>query len=84
MVNREIRPLLGLGLPQQKIEVSSMHHDVKNQQRPLHERGSSIDLSFSTIMSVLALRQRDAHDALNDAVMAGLALLKLQQLLRAA
>ena len=35
-------------------------------------------------MSKFVLPQRDNHDALNDAVMAGLAFLKRQQLLRAA
>ena len=82
MVNREIRPLLGVGLPQRKIEVSSMYHDFKNRQRPLHEQGNNIDLRFTSIMKDLGLPQRDAHDALNDAVMAGLAFLKLRQLLR--
>ncbi len=82
MVNREIRPLLGVGLPQPKIEVSSMYYDYKNRGRPLHERGGAIDLRFATIMSDLELPPRDAHDALNDAVMAGLAFLKLRRLLR--
>lgn len=82
MVNREIRPLLGVGLPQAKFEVSSMYYDFKNRRRPPHERGGSIDLRFSTLMKELELPQRDAHDALNDAVMAGLAFVKLRQLLR--
>jgi DNA polymerase-3 subunit epsilon len=81
MVNREIWPLLGVGLPQPKIEVSSMYYDFKNRQRPLHERGGAIDLRFATMMNDLALPLRDAHDALNDAVMAGLAFLKLRRLL---
>ncbi|MES2960656.1 MAG: 3'-5' exonuclease [Pseudomonadota bacterium] len=81
MVNREIRPLLGVGLPQRKIEVSSMYYDFKNRQRPPHERGGVIDLRFATMMNDLALPLRDAHDALNDAVMAGLAFLKLRRLL---
>ena len=41
MVNREVRPLLGVGLSQQKIEVSSKYHDFKNHQRPLHERAAA-------------------------------------------
>ncbi len=82
MVNREIRPLVGLSLPQPKIEVSSLYYDYKNRQRPLHERGGAIDLRFATLMADLELPQRDAHDALNDAVMAGLAFLKLRRLLR--
>jgi DNA polymerase-3 subunit epsilon len=39
-----------------------------------------IDLRFATLMRDLDLPQRDAHDALNDAVMAGLAFIKLRQL----
>ena len=81
MLNREIWPLLGVRLPQPKIEVSSMYYDFKNRQRPRHERGGTIDLRFATIMNDLALPQREAHDALNDAVMAGLAFVKLRRLL---
>ena len=48
--------------------------------RTVHERGGDIDLRFATIMSDLGLPQRPAHDALNDAVMAALAFLKLRSL----
>ncbi|HEU5295706.1 MAG TPA: 3'-5' exonuclease [Burkholderiaceae bacterium] len=81
MINREIFPMLGLGLPQQKIEVSALYYDYKNRQRPAHERDRMIDLRFDTMMSELGLPLRDAHDALNDAVMAGLAFIKLRRLL---
>lgn len=81
MVNREIRPLLGVGLPQPRIEVSSLYHDCKNRGLPPHRRGGIIDLRFAALMHDLALPLRDAHDALNDAVMAGLAFLKLRRLL---
>jgi DNA polymerase-3 subunit epsilon len=81
MINREIWPMLGLRLPQPKIEVSAMYYDYKNRQLAPHERGGMIDLRFQTMMSELALPQRDAHDALNDAVMAGLAFVKLRHLL---
>ena len=83
MLNREIWPLLGLRLPQPKIEVSALYYDYKNRQRPAHERGTAIDLRFATMMGELALPLRDAHDALNDAVMAGLAFVKLRALLGA-
>ena len=82
MLNREIRSLLGVGLPQPKIEVSAMYYEFKNRQLPAHQRGGTIDLRFATIMDELALPPRDAHDALNDAVMAGLAFLKLRSLLQ--
>jgi DNA polymerase III subunit epsilon len=81
MINREIRPLLGVRLPQPKIEVSAMYYDFKNRQLPAHQRGGMIDLRFATMMSDLALPLREAHDALNDAVMAGLAFVKLRRLL---
>ena len=78
MINRQIWPMLGVRLPQQKIEVSALYYDFKNRQRPAHARDETIDLRFATIMSELALPQREAHDALNDAVMAGLAFVKLR------
>ncbi|MDM0056332.1 3'-5' exonuclease [Variovorax fucosicus] len=80
MIDRVLFPLLGMGLPQPKIEVSALYYDHKNRQRPAHERGGDIDLRFATLMSDLNLPQRPAHDALNDAVMAALAFLKLKAL----
>ena len=81
MLNREIWPLLGVRLPQKKIEVSAMYYEFKNRQLPAHQRGGTIDLRFATMMNDLGLPLRDAHDALNDAVMAGLAFVKLRGLL---
>ena len=81
MLNREIWPLLGVRLPQPKVEVSAMYYDWKNRQLPAHERGGTIDLRFATMMKELRLPLREAHDALNDAVMAGLAFIKLRRLL---
>lgn len=81
MLNREIWPLLGVRLPQKKIEVSAMYYDFKNRQLPAHQRGGTIDLRFATMMNDLGLPLSDAHDALNDAVMAGLAFVKLRGLL---
>lgn len=82
MLNHEVWPLLGFGLPQRKIEVSAMYHDWKSRSLPAHERGvRQIDLSFAAMMGDLGLPQRAAHDPLNDAVMAGLAFVKLRALL---
>lgn len=84
MLNREIWPVLGVRLPQPKIEVSSMYYDWRNRQLPAHERGNvNIDLRFATMMRDLGLPLRGAHDALSDAVMAGLAFIKLRWLLNA-
>jgi len=81
MLNREIWPLLGVRLPQRKIEVSAMYYDYKLRRLPASARGETIDLRFATIMGELALPSRESHDALNDAVMAGLAFVKLRRLL---
>jgi DNA polymerase-3 subunit epsilon len=81
MINRVLFPMLGMGLPQPKIEVSALYYDYKYQQLPHHARDSgAIDLRFDSLMKDLGLPPWPAHDALNDAVMAALAFLKLRQL----
>jgi DNA polymerase-3 subunit epsilon len=85
MINRAIWPLLGQGLPQARIEVSALYYDYKFRQIPvyLQQANTGIDLRFATMMKDLDLPLRDAHDAVNDAVMAALAFIKLRQLLDA-
>lgn len=82
MLNRAVRPLIGIGLPQPKIEVSALYYDHRFRQLPpSHQQGNvEIDLRFATIMQTLGLPTRDAHDALNDAMMAALAFVKLKAL----
>lgn len=81
LLNRQIEPLLGVRLPQPQIDVSAMYYDFKNRQLPTAQRSGTIDLRFATMMDDLALPQRHCHDALNSAVMAGLAFVKLRGLL---
>nr|WP_216842302.1 3'-5' exonuclease [Acidovorax sp. SRB_14] len=82
MLNRALWPLLGMGLPQQKIEVSALYYDHKFRQLPPYQQqaNADIDLRFAKLMDDLGLPQREAHDALNDAVMAALAFVKLRHL----
>lgn len=82
MVNRIARPLLGIPLPSVQIEVSSLYYDYKFRQLPPYRQYSNadIDLRFNTMMQDLNLPQRDAHDAINDAVMTGMAFIKLRRL----
>jgi DNA polymerase-3 subunit epsilon len=83
MVNRVLFPMLGMGLPQEKIEISGLYYDHKYRQLPSHARDHpAIDLRFDTLMHDLGLPLWPAHDAVNDAVMAALAFLKLRQLQR--
>jgi DNA polymerase-3 subunit epsilon len=82
MVNRVAKTQLGLSLPQERIEVSRLYYDYKFRQLPPYQQHdqADIDLRFATIMADLGLPTRDAHDALNDAVMAALAFIRLRQL----
>ncbi|NMM04687.1 MAG: 3'-5' exonuclease [Polaromonas sp.] len=81
MIKRVLFPMLGMGLPQPKIEVSALYYDYKYLHLPADARDTgSIDLRFDSLMKDLGLPMRPAHDALNDAVMAALAFLKLRQL----
>ena len=83
MIDRALFPLLGMGLPQSRNEVSAMYYDYKFKQLPRHLRDQPIDLRFASLMNDLDMPSRNAHDALNDAVMAALAFVKLRQLLAA-
>lgn len=82
MINRTLKRTLGLTLPQEKIEVSRLYYDHVFQQLPPHKQqeNTEIDLRFASIMDALGLPTREAHDALNDAVMAALAFIKLRVL----
>ncbi len=83
MIHRAIFPWLGVRLPQRRIEVSALYHDWKHRQLPpwAQQGNVTIDLRFATLMRELDLPERAAHDALNDAVMTGLAWIKLRRLL---
>jgi DNA polymerase-3 subunit epsilon len=81
MLNRVLFPLLGVRLPQPQIEVSALYYDYKFRQLDAHQKDRSIDLRFATLMRELELPEREAHNALNDAVMAALAFTKLRHLL---
>ncbi len=81
MLNRALFPMLGMGLPQRKIEVSAMYYAHKRRHlAPYAQESTPIDLRFATLMDDLGLPTRHAHDALNDAVMAALAFVKLRAL----
>ena len=76
MLDRLVRPFLGIPLPQRKIEVSGLYYDYKFSQNA----GSNVDLSFHSIMQDLRLPERTEHDAFNDALMAAMMFIKLRHL----
>jgi DNA polymerase-3 subunit epsilon len=83
MIHRAIFPLLGVRLPQRKIEVSALYYDWQRRQLPPYYEPAQIDLRFATMMDKLDLPMEAVHDALSDAVMAALAFIKLRHLVGA-
>ena len=79
MVNRVIRPWLGISLPNRAIEVSALYYDRVMRDRSNRNAlyTGTVDLSFTRILADLDLPVLPAHDALNDALMTGLIYLKL-------
>lgn len=77
LLNRLVRPLIGIPLPNPQIEVSGLYYDLKYSKNP----NAHIDLRLATLMADLGLPPRKAHNAVNDATMAALAFLKLRALL---
>lgn len=73
MVNKYIKPRLGIVLPNEMIEVSALYYDKKIERIPQ----GNIDLRFDSIMRDLALPIMEKHNAINDAVMTSLIFLKV-------
>ncbi|WP_321777819.1 3'-5' exonuclease [Sulfurimonas sp.] len=76
MINKYLKPYLGITLPQKQIEVSSMYYDLKTKFIP----NANIDLRFDTIMKDLGLPIFGKHDATNDAIMTAMIYLKLKNI----
>lgn len=76
MVNKYVKTLLGISLPNKQIEVSGIYHDKKMKLIP----DGTIDLRFDVMMKDLGLPIFGKHDALNDAVMTAMMYIKLQNI----
>lgn len=74
MVNRYIKPKLGINLPNKQIEVSALYYDKVIDTIPQ----GNVDLRFDSIMKKLDLPLMSKHDAVNDAIMTSMIFLKLQ------
>ena len=74
MINKYIKPMFGITLPNKQEEVSAIYYDKKIPTIPQ----GNIDLRFEAIIEDLALPKLQAHDALNDAVMTAMIYLKLK------
>jgi len=78
MINRLIKPWLGVNLPNKQIEVSGQYFDKKIALIPQ----GNIDLRFDTILRDLNIPRMGQHNALNDAIMTAMVYIKLQHTLK--
>ena len=77
MLNKHVRRLLGVDLPNQKVETSALYYERKYGDAP---PGAPVDLSFASILSDLKLPTLDRHDAYSDALMTAMIYLALRDL----
>lgn len=75
VLNRYVRPWLGVPLPQRRIEISGRYYDYKLRQNP----DAYIDLRLASICRDLDMPAPPRHDALNDAINAAMLYLALKQ-----
>jgi len=74
VVNKFLKPLIGIGLPNRAIEVSGIYYD----QELKHNHDGYVDLKMASIIEKLQLPDLPRHDALNDAINVALMYLMLQ------
>ncbi|MGB5966614.1 MAG: 3'-5' exonuclease [Sulfurimonadaceae bacterium] len=73
MINRYIKPWLGIVLPNRQVEISALYFDKKIGLIPQ----GNIDLCFDTILRELNVPNMGQHNAVNDAIMTAMIYLKL-------
>lgn len=78
MINKYLKPYLGIKLPNKQIEVSGIYHDKKIKLIP----DGIIDLRFDVIMKDLGLPIFGKHDAINDAIMTAMMYVKLKNIVK--
>ena len=76
MISKYTKEYIGVKLPNESIEVSSMFFKSKKKTSEYE----FIDLKFDTIMKELNIPSLGKHDALNDAIMTSMMFLKLRTL----
>ncbi len=74
MINKYIKPKIGITLPNKIYEVSAIYYDYKIERIPQ----ANIDLRFNTIMDELDIPSLGKHDAYNDAIMTSMIFIKLK------
>lgn len=77
MLDKYIIQLIGVQLPNPRIEVSALYHERKYGDAP---PGTQIDLRFAAIMQDLGLPQLAEHDAFNNSLMTAMMYVALRDL----
>jgi DNA polymerase III subunit epsilon len=77
MINKHARRLIGIELPNRRIEVSGLYYERKYGDAP---PGVQIDLGFAAILADLGLPILDQHDAFSDALMTAMMYVALADL----
>jgi DNA polymerase III subunit epsilon len=82
MLEPLVRPLLGMGLPQEAIDVSALYYGYQFRRLlPYQQRdGASIDLRLASMLQALDLPDCEGPSATERAVLVALAFLKLRNL----
>ncbi|MDO4250664.1 MAG: 3'-5' exonuclease [Moraxella sp.] len=65
MVNKFLKPMLGITLPQRQIEVSKVYHAQESKYKYYD---NYVDLKMATMVEKLGIPDLPRHDALNDAI----------------
>ncbi len=75
MLNKHVRRMLGIELPNAQIEVSGIYYEQKYRDAP---PGTEVDLRFMSILRDLGLPALAQHDAYSDALMTAMMYLTLE------
>ncbi|MDO4433798.1 MAG: 3'-5' exonuclease [Alysiella sp.] len=75
MVNKFLKPMIGIGMPNRQIEVSAVYH---RQETRYKYYDAEIDLRMATMIKNLGIPDLPRHDALNDSINVAMMYLALQ------
>lgn len=74
ILDKYLKPMIGCGLPNRRIEVSGCYYDYRIRQHP----DSTIDLRLATLLEVMDIPALPRHEALNDAITVAMLFLALK------
>ena len=77
MLDKYVLPIVGIELPNKRIEVSRLYYERKYGDAPPN---TSIDLSFAAILHDLNIPPLAQHDAFDDALMTAMMFVQLRDL----